>query len=216
MTTPRTLWLSWTGANAAGEMLGLGAVGAGVAALVAAGASAPPLAVAGAMIGLGAIEGVVVGSAQWLVLRRALPRLRPRAWIGATVAGALLAWMLGMLPSTIISLTTPEASDAPPDMSDGAQLVLAAALGLIGGPILALFQWRVLRRHCRDAWTWIPANGAAWMLGMPVIFMIAGQVPERGAGAGFALTALLLLAAAGAVVGAIHGAVLVSLLRRRR
>ena len=89
--------------------------------------------------------------------------------------------------------------------------LVAAALGDVSDDEV----WRVLRRHCRDAWTWIPANGAAWMLGMPLIFVIAGRVPEHSAGAGFALTALLLLAAAGAVVGAIHGAVLVSLLRRR-
>jgi hypothetical protein len=59
------------------------------------------------------------------------------------------------------------------------------------------------------------ANAAAWAAGMPVIFLAAGSVP---AGAPLWLLAAAVLgacAAAGAVVGAVHGVWLVWLLRAR-
>ena len=53
---------------------------------------------------LGAYEGAIVGLAQWLVLRQRLPAIARRSWIWATVAGAMAAWFLGMLPGTVMSL----------------------------------------------------------------------------------------------------------------
>ena len=86
-------------------------------------------------------------------------------------------------------------------------------MGLLLGAILAAPQWRVLRRQVRGAGWWIPANALAWAAAMPLTFLAAGlPLPQDG------LLSLLLLASAviaavGALAGAIHGAVLVRLTR---
>jgi hypothetical protein len=43
----------------------------------------------------GVVEGSVVAVAQWLVLRRRIPGLALRKWLPATVAGAVLAYLVG-------------------------------------------------------------------------------------------------------------------------
>ena len=68
-----------------------------------------------AAVALGTLlEGVVVGAAQWRVLREPLPALSRGSWVEATAIGAGLAWLLGMVPSTVISLLVggAEATDA--------------------------------------------------------------------------------------------------------
>jgi hypothetical protein len=76
----RRLWLRWVLANAVGEAIGLGiTVLVGTAAISTGGESSGVL----ATLGLAALavlagtlgEGTVVGTAQWLVLRRPLSRL---------------------------------------------------------------------------------------------------------------------------------------------
>lgn len=211
------LWLRWVAANALGEVLGLGFLGLVVGLL----ASHPSIRLPGwvGLLGvllLGTLEGVLVGTSQWLAMRRALPRLRAPAWIRATAAGALLAWVLGMLPSTIMDLTASSSAPQtpPPEISDAVRMLLALGLGAVAGPILAGVQWRVLRQHLPHAGWWIPANSLAWLLGMPLVFVAVGAVASQGRltlrGAVFGL---LLIAAAGAVVGMVHGLVLVQLLR---
>jgi CBS-domain-containing membrane protein len=94
-------------------------------------------------------------------------------------------------------------------------LLLAAALGVVAGPLLAAFQWLSLRKVLPGkAAYWLPANAAAWAVGMPIIFLgmqasefTSGPAPIAGA------IALALLLAGGAV-GAIHGLVLLWLLPR--
>jgi hypothetical protein len=80
--------------NALGEVLGLG-VAALIAVAVAQSHTLPPgeelLLVSAAFLAIGAYEGAIVGAAQWLVLRRLLPSLRAKQWVGATMAGAVVA-----------------------------------------------------------------------------------------------------------------------------
>lgn len=219
------LWLRWVLANTVGEVVGLGAsavVGAGLAwAITAATGSFAGLAMAGAMILVGTFEGTVVGIAQWLVLRRPLPDIRARAWILVTAAGAFVAWVLGMLPSTLMDLMGPASTEAGgPDMaamSDLLRYTLAAGMGSVLGPILGFPQWLVLRRHVSKAGWWIPANAVGWALGMVAVFAGAGSPLLANA----SLMTIVLIgglagATAGALVGAVHGIVLVWLLRRPR
>jgi hypothetical protein len=165
------------------------------------------------MITLGTFEGIVVGWAQWLVLRTELPALAPRAWIGFTALGAFTAWLLGMIPSTVIQLVGMDEGGAPPDLGAGERLAAAAVLGALLGLVLAVPQWWVLKQFLARAHWWVPANAAAWALGMPLIFAAAGGVPESAPALVIAVTVLAAIALAGAVVGAVHGAVLVWLLR---
>ena len=213
----RRFWLRWVEANALAEMIGLGVAGmVGVQVFVSGPANLGQALVSLApAILAGAFEGLVVGAAQWSVLRRALPRLRARAWIGATVLGAFVAWCLGMLPSTIMSLAPQPAATAPasPSPFEGPLVYpLAMGMGAVLGVVLGLPQWAVLRRWTPRGWRWIAANSAAWALGMPVIFLVAGGVSPGLPVAAIVVLVLATLALAGAVVGAVHGAVLVRML----
>jgi hypothetical protein len=207
-------WLRWVGANSLAEMIGLG-VAAAVGVRAFAGSPTnlgQALAGAAPVVLAGAFEGLVVGWAQWSVLRRPLPVLRARAWIGATVLGAFVAWCLGMLPSTIMSLAPQPAAPAPagPSPFDGPLVYpLAMGMGAVLGVVLGLPQWAVLRRWAPRGWRWIAANSAAWALGMPIIFLVAGGLPSGLPVAAIAVIVLATLALAGAVLGAVHGAVLV-------
>lgn len=208
-----TFWLQWVLANLLGELFGLGLVGSvGYTTVRVFGEPSSithTLAFAALAIALGAMEGAIVGYAQAKVLRRRLPQLR--SWVAATVVGAMVAWLLGMAPSTVMSLVAPASSEPPAELSDTLQLLLAAPLGLVAGAILGFPQWRVLRRHVARAGWWLVANALAWGCGMPLVFVAAGVRPT-----GTALFVVVVvagsLAAAGAVVGAIHGAFLVRLL----
>jgi len=212
-------WLHWVVANALSEAIGLGAV-----LLVGFGVLGPRLAgltgtwpavlslVAGVLLGI--FEGVVVGAAQGSVLRRRLPGLALGRWIVATVIGAMIAWGLGMLPSTLMSADA-GGGQAAAEMPEALTYVLAAGLGLVAGIILALAQWvvlRALRSQVRRAGWWLPANALAWLCGMPLVFLGMGAIP---AGASVLQAIPIVVAATavtGAVVGAIHGLVLVKML----
>jgi hypothetical protein len=65
--------------------------------------SSPPWRLAG-MVLAGSTEGAILGWAQARLLVRVVPGLDRRAWLVASVAGAALAWLLGMLPTTTYDL----------------------------------------------------------------------------------------------------------------
>lgn len=215
------LWGRWVAANTAAEVVGLGgsaAVAVGLASTTDRMGGAGVLLMAAAMIAIGTcLEGVLVGLLQGAVLRRALPALPPRAWVGATALGAGIAWTLGMVPSSVMQWVMDgggtEAAATAPVISDAMQLVLAAGMGVVLGPFLAVPQWRVLRRYVARAGGWVPANSAAWAVGMVLVFQAAGSTPWPLSAATLARP-VLLLALAGAAVGAIHGAALMWLLGR--
>lgn len=218
------LWLRWVAVNALGEMVGLGLTFA-VGALFftrygsAAGIGMVLLSFAVA-VGSGAIEACIVGLAQWWALHPWFPQVRRRDWFLATLVGALLAYVLGYLPSTIMSLgeQAPAAAGQIAPMQEPAQwivLLLAAGLGLVGGAVLSFAQWLVLRKSVPGAGVWIPANMLAWMLGMPIIFW-GIDVAQKGQPVWQAILIMAaVLFAAGAVVGAVHGAFLARLAKRQ-
>jgi hypothetical protein len=208
-------------ANAIGELIGLGCAAAlGIAVISKiedTESAAGTIVVAVVMILAGVFEGVIVGFAQWMVLHHRLPRLTERLWVAATAAGAFIAWVIGMIPSTVMSLQSNGASSSPPpEISDAVVYLLAAAMGLVLGPILASMQWLVLRRHVRHAGLWIAANAAAWALAMPLIFIGAGVIGDHGVSLGTIAFALCMITLAGAIVGAVHGLALLRLLDRRK
>lgn len=218
----RRLWLLWVLANAIGEAVGLGITAlVGAVVMLSGGEGSGVLATVGlailAVLAGTLVEGTVVGTAQWLVLRRPLPLMRWRTWAVATGAGAFLAWTLGMIPSTVLSLGA-DSGGGEPQAEPSQVLVygLAFLMGLVLGPVLGFAQWLALRRYVRGAALWMPANVLAWAFGMVVIFV--GIDPAIGGGFGLRSLAILVftLACAGAVVGAIHGLALVRLLRSVR
>ena len=211
------LWRQWVLANLVGEVVGLGlagAVGVGLALTVGEPKTVlVALLMGAAMIACGTLEGCIVGFAQWLVLRHRLIHLSRRAWMVATAIGAFVAWTLGMTPSTLMALSQNAAATSPPVLSNAIVYALAAAMGAVLGIILGIPQWRVFRRYVARAGWWVWANAAAWLVGMPLVFIGASSVPVGATALGRALIIVITSAAAGAVVGAIHGLALLRLLR---
>ena len=108
-TRKRTLWLRWVAANALGEIFGLGGTFA-VGALVISRLGDLPgviFVLVSFLIAVlsGAIEATIVGLAQWWAMHPWFQAISRRAWWSATLVGALVAYVLGYLPSTIMNLS---------------------------------------------------------------------------------------------------------------
>lgn len=159
----------------------------------------------------GAIEATVVGLAQWWAMHPWFPVVRRVAWWRATLVGALVAYALGYLPSTLMSMGEATTQAPPAEPPQWMMLLFAAGLGAVAGALLSFAQWLVLRGKVRRAELWVPANMLAWTVGMPVIFWgmdVAFGMAEVWQSVLAVGSALL---AAGALVGAIHGRFLVAL-----
>ncbi len=174
--------------------------------------TASTLLMAALAILLGALEGAIVGLTQGWVLKRRLSTIAVGRWVLATAIGAFLAWTLGMLPSTIMSLSPDNSTAPPPEIPDYVNYLMAIGLGAVAGPILAFAQWLALRRLAARAWLWIPVNAAAWMVGMPIIFVGPGIIQEDTPVLTIGLIILVIVALDGAAVGAIHGYALIRFL----
>lgn len=210
----------WVFANALGELIGLGltfTVGIGSVLLI----GEPQGAIAAIGLGLlmvasGALEGVVVGVAQWWAMQSALPEIKRKSWVAATLIGALVAWSFGSIPTTMMSMNADTAGTPAVDPDTISMLLMAGVMGALLGIILALAQWIVLRRTVHNAWWWLPANSAAWLFGMPIIFAAV----DIAQGASNALQSVLIFVAAlaltGTVVGGVHGLVLVKLVSQEK
>jgi len=206
------LWLRWIAANALGEMFGLGLTFAITASFFA--SQGGPQTVGGILLAFavavvsGAVEATLVGLVQWFAMHAWFPAVSRLAWWRGTLVGALIAYVLGYLPSTLMDLGAGAASASAPAASEPPQwvtLLLAAGLGLVGGAVLSFAQGLALRGRARRVGTWIPANMLAWMLGMPIIFWgvdLAFKLPAAWQSV-LLMAAILLLA--GAVVGTVHG-----------
>jgi hypothetical protein len=210
-------WLKWIAANAVGEFIGLGTVfliGFGLAENLGEQPPVGTILLAFCAILLGGFEGFVIGLAQWLVLRERFASLSGFSWIKASIIGALTAWLLGMIPSTIASLSAAESQNqTAPDIPNWLIFPLAGAMGLVLGNILALPQWFVLRRHADKAGWWFVANALAWTAGMPIIFIATTFIDEKTSYLKSAAIILPLVFLAGAVVGAIGGIILVKFIK---
>jgi hypothetical protein len=212
--TGTTLWLRWTGANALAEIIGLGATFATIGLLLP---TINTQVLAGILLSFaitvlsGAIEATIVSLAQWWAMHPWFPKIGRFVWWRATLVGALLGYVLGYLPSTLMSMGETTAQTAQAEPPEWVTLLLAAGLGAFAGAVLSFAQWLVLRHHARRGWLWIPANMLAWTFGMPVIFLgidLAFKMAEVWQSVLVVGGALLV---AGIIVGGIHGKFLVVL-----
>ncbi len=221
-TTPMTnkqLWTRWTLANAFSEMLGLGLTFAITGLYFSrAGEGTTVVAILISFIvavASGAVEATFVGLAQWWAMRPRFPSIGRFEWWRGTFIGALVAYVLGYLPSTIMSMGEVTGSSGP--ATEPAQwmvLLLAAAMGAVGGALLSFAQWLVLRKKVERAGIWIPANMLAWTFGMPLIFWGIDQAFKLSAVWQSVLLMAVTLFVTGAVVGGIHGLFLIRLKER--
>jgi len=140
-----SLWFQWVLATTLGWIIGWGFIGeAGI--------------------------GVVIGIAQWLVLRRL--GYQAGWWIWASTVGWAVGWAL-IVTGLIV----------PPEGGVLASLAAGAVLGVTIG----VAQWLVLRRFVYQASWWMLASTVGWMVGLTGVFggTVAGVL--AGAMTGFML-----------------------------
>jgi uncharacterized membrane protein len=133
------------------------------------------------------------------------------AWWRATLIGALLGYVLGYLPSTLMGMSEVATQTPQVEPPEWITLLLAAGLGAVAGAVLSFAQWMVLRGKVKKAGLWIPANMLAWAVGMPIIFIgmdLAFKTTEPWQ---MVLVVAGALLTAGIFVGAIHGRFLIVL-----
>lgn len=123
-----------------------------------------------ALAGFG--EGLVLGTAQALVLKQALLGFSRVSWAVATGAGASVAWVIGMLPSTL--------HDTWSTWPTGLVVVLGLLLGAALLGTVGLAQWFLLRGHVARARTWVPANAAGWVLGLLALVAVVTPLWREG------------------------------------
>jgi hypothetical protein len=165
-----TLWRRWTTAVTAGELVGfmVPAVAGGVTAAAAVSAGWTYL----ALLVAGSVEGYCLGYSQAWALGRRLEHLPRHAFASATSAAAVMAYAIGMLPSTlgdrIVALP-------PPVIIGLAAVGGAVLLTSIGGA-----QWLVLRRVGYGRRWWVLTTAAAWLAGLVVFLVIATPLWHPG------------------------------------
>ena len=141
-----------------------------------------------------AIFGAIVGTAQWLVLRRSL---RAGWWVPATAFGWGLGGVItGFTAGGSVSSIGPDEGPVPPIIT--AVVVPPAVVVLLG-----LAQWLILRRELVGAGWWPIVNSAGLFLGFSVGLVVAKVVPWLAPTQFPSAQALGLV---GAVAGPIYGA----------
>ncbi|MCL6431991.1 MAG: hypothetical protein K6V36_14210 [Anaerolineae bacterium] len=203
----RPLWWRWTLATAAGAFVGFAVPGAvGSVALLALEGLAPiphALATLAILALAGVVEGAALGYAQWLILRHTLPAIAARAWALPTAVAAGIAYVLGLLPSTLSDLGASFGAILPAS-------VLAAFLLLVS---IGFAQWLTLRHHVPRAAWWILANATAWVAGLTVPIAAVAFVPDGSPTFAYIAAGVVSGWIMGLVVGAITGVALVRLVR---
>ena len=141
----------------------------------------------GAAIAGGLIAGAVVGSAQWLALRRFVPRL----WIAATSLGMGVGLALG-------------AALADYGIDRRELMLMGAVTGLVVGVLQALV---LARQGFAGAAWWVAANPPVWALAWLITsYVISANIDERFTNFG----------ASGVILYAlVTGALLARMLRRK-
>ena len=218
MNNRHSLWLRWVAANALSELIGLGATFAAIGFLVS---KIDTSRISGILLAFlltvlsGAIEATLVSLSQWWAMQPWFQQIQRFAWWRATLIGALLGYVLGYLPSTLMSMGDSTSQAAQVEPPQWVTLLLAAALGLVAGAVLSFAQWLALRKSVKRSGLWIPANMLAWAFGMPVIFFGMDLAFKMTAVWQSVLVVAAALLVAGLVVGAIHGTFLVALAGER-
>ena len=202
------LWITWTINCSCGEFFGM-TMAAGIAISASLLFGEPVRGIEGViimalMVFAGVIEGLSIGYFQWRVLHSVFPKLMISSWLIATVTVAVLGWILGMVPSTLMQeVTTTPAQSL--ELTTGMLVFWAALLGAVLGAAFGVSQWRVLRRHAQHAWTWIVANSMGWAFAFVFIFYAASLPAEVTSTAVIVLIGGIASILAGLSVGAVTG-----------
>jgi hypothetical protein len=140
------------------------------------------------------LAGVLIGLAQWLVLRNYVTHSSD--WVLHLAASWVLGYTLGLLVVDLLAGT-----------------FIGAVLGYaLFGVIIALFQWPVLHREIPRIWVWVLANVVGWVLGAVLSQLVLGALFGDNPGSPLAFT-VVNMAVTGLVAGLITGLALVWIVR---
>jgi hypothetical protein len=191
----------WTLAFVVGELVGFAPpalVGAWLGA-----AEAGDIALVAGLTLAGVAEGAAIGSAQAFVLRRHRSGIPTGPWIGATAAGAAIAWFAGMGGAAVMGAGAPTWT-----------LVLLVPAWITGLAAMGFLQWRVMRSAVPRSGRWVVVSSAAWLAGVLIPVAAISLVPDGWPVAGQVVIAILSAVLMGLVVGALTGLTMARLLRR--
>jgi hypothetical protein len=195
------LWERWILATSIAQIIGLAIIGIVSIAVSHVGY------IQGTLTLIGTLEGIILGFAQWLVLRRYIHH--STRWIIATVIGGLFAWFIGLTITALMALVYAGVSDEAQILGFFKGLFL---LGAALGTVLGFCQWLVIKNQIRRSMWWIVANAVAWALGLFIAYLGAGIV-EGSFSLRTALFTVLTGTVMGAVIGGITGTALVCLIK---
>jgi len=111
-----------------------------------------------ALLAAGAVEGAALGWAQAHVLGDAVAGLQRRPFVLATVAGAVVAYAIGLIPA----LFGPGLAQWPTPLV----IISGAAAGTALLTTIGTAQWLVLRKVVPRSASWIVTTAGAWAAGL--------------------------------------------------
>ena len=162
--TGSRVWLSWVAYSMAGVAL---------AAVLTVLSRAPG--VNRGLVPLLAIAGlVVIGTAQWIVLRRYRRSMRWWPWVLATIVGQAAATVVGFAALLMPGLLGALRAVAAPAGAGAVAFVTAGVIGALTGAVAGLPAAVVLRRHFTGVLAWVMATAVAGAAGaiLPVVSAI--------------------------------------------
>lgn len=180
-----SLWLGWTLATALGMLLGflpavlfIQDISLGVARILV------PL-----------LAGILIGLAQWLVLRGYVTASHD--WIINHTGGWVIGYMIGFFLVQYLSRNA-----------------IGSIIGFVlFGIIIAVFQYPVLRREIPHVWSWILANIVGWGLGALVSQFVLAAL-ARSANPSLIGGTVLSTGITGLIGGSITGIALIWIVRK--
>lgn len=205
---PRT----WIGYCGAGEFLGMAIGGTTMFAVnrwLGPGVDSDTRMLALAVMLLaGVAEGSLIGFFQWRVLRRLLPGITAKSWIGVTILAAVIGWGLGMMPAGLLTEQAGNTSFASPLWQ---MLLGGIGMGLVLGALFGLMQNMVLKHFVANQWQWPLYNTLGWGAAMGWVFLGAALI-----GPSWPVAAVIAIAAlAGGLGGLSLGAITAIFLVRK-
>ncbi|MCK8616097.1 hypothetical protein [Gordonia sp. C13] len=151
------------------------------------------------MVVCGAGEGALLGVGQAVALRGTSWQVPSARWVPATAVGAMIAWSLGMAPSSLVDL------GVDIDLGNPLTWVVAGAGAVALLISIPSAQYVVLRNRIPHAWQWIPVNVVAWTVGLVFTFLPGPFIDESTPGAtmavAFALAGICMAATVAVVTG---------------